>query len=165
MLWKCLDCGLDCIYVASGHLLCDEIHDSWLTLHYILLSHYVSGSCFPCLQCWQFPLTVSPKCHCYNYTSSKNNRIYNNTYFKSILQQMHLHGSFNSATVVVPFPNYAKSTHVNCSFNNNQDHGTVHDYCLNNISPNNSLEATLPEEESLMIVTDNIRLQGRNSQD
>jgi hypothetical protein len=26
---------------------------------------------------------------------------------------------------------------------------------LNNISPNNSLEATLPEEESLITVTDN----------
>ena len=78
---------------------------------------------------------------------------------------MHLHGSFNAATVVVPFPNYADSTHVNCPLNNNQDHGTKHDYCLNNISPNNSLEATLPEEETLMMVTDNIRLQGKMSQD
>jgi len=78
---------------------------------------------------------------------------------------MHLHGSFNAATVVVPFPNYAESAHINRPLNNNQDHGTIHDYCLNNISPYNSLEATLPEEESLMMVTDNIRLQGRNSQD
>jgi hypothetical protein len=103
------------------------------------------------------------KCHCYNYTTSKNNTIYNITFFKSILQQMHLHGSFNSTTVVVPFPNYTESTHVSCALNNNQDHGTIHDYCLNNISPNNSLEATLPEKESLMMVTDNIRLQGTKS--
>lgn len=78
---------------------------------------------------------------------------------------MHLHGSFNAATVIVPFPNYADSTHINCPLNNNQDHGTKHDYCLNNISPYNSLEATLPEKESLMIVTDNIRLQGKEFQD
>jgi hypothetical protein len=151
--------------VASGHSLCDEIHDYWLTLLYILLSHYVPESHFPCLLCGKCPLTVSPKCHCYNYTSSKNNTIYNITFFKSILQQTHLHGSFNAAGVVVPFPNYAKSTHVNCPLNNNKHHGTIHDYCLNNISPNNSLEATLPEEESLMMMTDNIRLQGRKSPD
>ena len=78
---------------------------------------------------------------------------------------MHLHGSFNAATVVVPFPNYAQSTHVKCPLNYNQDHGTIHDYCLNNISPNNSLEATLPEEESLMMMTDNIKLQSIKSQD
>lgn len=149
--------------MASGRSLCDEIHSYWLTLLYILLSHYVSESSFPCLQCRQCPLTVSPKCHCYKYTSSKNNRIYNITFFKSILQQLHLHGSFDAAAVVVPFPNYAKSTHVNCPLNDNQNHGTKHDRCLNNISPNNSLEATLPEKESLMMVTYNIRLQGRKN--
>ena len=128
------------------------------------LSHYVSESHFPCPPCRQCPLTVSPKCHYYNHTSTKNNTIYNITFFKSVLQQMYLHGGFNAASVVVPFPNYAESTHVNCSLNNDQEYGTKHDYCLNNISPNNSLESTLPEEESLMMVTDNISLQGKKSQ-
>jgi hypothetical protein len=80
-------------------------------------------------------------------------------HFKYILQLMHLHRSFNAATVVVPFPNYAESTHIKCRLNNNQDHGTKHDYCLNNISPNNSFETTLSEEESLMMVTDYFRPQ------
>jgi hypothetical protein len=78
---------------------------------------------------------------------------------------MHLHGSFDAPTVVVPFPNYAESTHVNCPFNNNQDHGTKHDYCLNNVSPNNSLQTTLPGQKSLMIVTHYIKIQGNNFQD
>jgi hypothetical protein len=80
-------------------------------------------------------------------------------FFKYTLQLMHLHRSFNAATVVVTLPNYAESTHVNCPLNNNQDHGTKHDYCLNNISPNNSLETTLSEEESLMMVTHYFRPQ------
>ena len=164
-LWKCQNCGLVCVYLASGRPLCDEIHGYWLTFLYILLYHYVSESRFPCLQCRQCPLTVSPKCLCYKYTSSKKNWIYNITFFKSILQQLHLHGSFDAAAVVVPFPNYAESTHVNRPLNNNENHGTKHDHCLNNISPNNSLEATLPEEEPLMMLTDNIRLQVRKSQD